>query len=1339
MVTDAAGCTNSFSDAVGNTGAPTISTNWQTNPMCNGSCDGSISVTASGVNAPFTYSWNTSPVQTTSSVSNLCPGTYIVQAINSVNCSSFSSFTLPNPAQMSLNPTITNVSCNGGSNGNICLSPSGGTSPYTYQWLPGGQTTSCRNSLSAGTYSVVVTDAGGCDDTIAIPVAQPALLNVAITYTNVTCNGNCNGVALANVTGGTTLYTYAWSNGAPLSQIVGLCPNTYSINVTDANGCTASGSVTITQPAVLTSSITSTNITCNLLCDGTATMNPAGGTTPYSYLWNTTPNQTTGMISGLCVGNYQSTVTDANGCTSSNTVSITQPSAISVSVSTTNATCSGGCNGSATATVSGGTGAYTYLWNPSSQTTSAATGLCTGTYTLSVTDANGCPDPVTFSISAPPILQANITNVSPTCFGGCNGTATSAPIGGTGNYTYSWNTSPVQTTATATGLCSGSYTLTLSDGSGCSINQPVTIAAPPALTQASGVAGATCLVCNGSISVIASGGTSPYTFFWNTGATTANLTGLCAGVYVDSVLDANGCLNMDTIGVSNLGGPTVTVSTTSVTCNGMCDGTATVSSAVGNGPPWIYSWFPVIQTTQAITGLCATGSNPLFVTVTDTNGCKTVNGPNDILQPAALSANASVTNATCSGICNGSVTLTTSGGTGAYTFAWSPGGMTTQNISSQCAGTYTVVIKDANNCSFTAAVTIGQNTILTSSVTSTNVPCNASCVGTASVIISGGTLPYTYSWCNAQTSSAATGLCAGTCTITTTDAIGCVKIDSAVITQPNPLLANITITNPLCNNSCDGSLSASPTGGTPPYTYVWMPGNATTNSISGLCAGNDTLIITDANNCTSTTTVTLVNPLPIASTHTVTNASCANVCDGAIDITSSGGTGAYTFLWFPSGQNTQNVTGVCFGKDSVFITDGNGCSFTDTMNVNATTLVIAMAGNDTSFCLGGTATLCSNSINATSITWYNISAGWTSVGTTNCVNVSPSVGTTDFALVAVNGGCTDTDTVSVIVNNYPMLVLSGKDTICAGDSTTLCAAGAIAFTWYSLPAWTPIATGSCITVAPTSATCYGVIGLNGVCSDSDTVCVTVLAMPIAMAGNDTAFCSGGIVSLCSSSLNAVSQTWYNANSSPWTLIDTTKCISVTPPAGINNFALIASNGICSDTDTVAVTIYVAPPVNAGPDVTIITGGSSVMSATGNGTYSWSPATGLSCVTCLNPTATPSATTSYVLTVTDVNGCTASDSITVTVVNNVVPNDGLSPNGDGINDYWIIPGIASFPEATVQVFNRWGELLYSSVGYTTPWDAKYKGKDLPVGTYYYIIDLHSDLVKEPITGPITIMR
>jgi gliding motility-associated-like protein len=1331
-ITDATGCSANFQIGVGNTSGPTVTVTYSANPTCNASCDGAITVSATG-SGPFDYLWSPNG-EITPNISALCAGTYIVQVDDNVPCTSFSSIVISNPPQISSNPNITDASCKGGSNGSICLAPSGGNSPYNFRWNGGAVTTaSCITGLSAGTYTVIIADATSCDDTVLISVAEPSMLTVSITPTNVFCNGNANGTATAVVSGGTTLYTYAWSTGSVLPGIAGLSSGNYSVTVTDNNGCIATSSVSISQPISLTTTASPTNITCKSLCDGSISITASGGTSAYTYAW-LPGGETTSSISGLCFGNYAATITDSQGCTSTNTVIITEPIAISATVTPTNVTCFGGCNGIASASVSGGTGAYSYLWNAGGLTTSAVTGLCANAYTLTTSDVNGCSTTNLFSITAPTILQAGITNTPTSCTSTCDGTATSSPQGGAGGYSYLWSNG--QTTSTATGLCVNTYTLTLSDANGCSIIKTTNIISPSALTQVSSIGGATCLICNGTISVLGSNGTGPYSYFWSTGATTATITGLCAGVYIDTVKDAKGCISIDTIAVANTTGPVINISGTNISCFGSCNGTATVSPVTGNGPPWLYSWSftTPTQTTQTATGLCP---NQYFGSVTDMNGCVAIANVT-VTEPTQLKSNAVATNATCFGICDGSITTSASGGTGAFTYNWLPGGQTTASILSQCVGTYTLTLKDANNCSITNTVTIGQNTILSSTVTATNNTCNTSCNGTGAISIVGGTAPYTYLWTGGQTTSAVTGLCAGNYTITVNDLVGCVNINTITITAPTALVANVTSVNPLCNASCNGGVSSTISGGTASYTYLWMPGGLTTSSVTGLCAGGYTLSIVDANLCAVTNTIILTEPAAISATNSVSDANCINTCNGSINISPAGGTTPYVFSWFPGGQSSQNITGLCSGNFSVTITDANLCAaVTYTMSVGIKTLVAAAAGKDTSFCLGGVATLMSTSTNASSVSWYQLPT-WSLVGSTNTVSVSPPVGNTSYALIAFNGICSDTDTVMVTVFSYPVVV-ANNTTICAGSNTTICALGANSYQWYQLPTWTPIASGTCITVSPSvGITNYGIIGMNGMCSDTDSVSVTVLAMPIANAGNDTAFCAGGKTTLCSKlSQNGFTFNWFDLPL--WTPRDTDTCTTVSPLV-TTNYVLIVSNGICSDTDSVSVIVHLNPIANAGSSVTILASGSTILNGNGNGSYLWTPAAGLSTTTDPNPTATPTATTTYVLLVTDTSGCTSRDTVKITIIGNVIPNDGISPNGDGINDIWIIPGIEAFSNSLVQIYNRWGELLFSTDDYkSNKWDGTFKGKALPVGTYYYVINLNSDLFKDPVTGPITILK
>jgi hypothetical protein len=403
----------------------------------------------------------------------------------------------------------TNVSCFGGSNGSATVTRSGGTGGYTQSWSPFGGTAATATGLTAGTYTVTVTDANGCSATQNFTITQPPALSVTpLSQTNVSCNGGNNGAASINTpTSGAGGYTYNWTPGTPTgdgtTSVTGLTAGTWTCTVTDANSCTATQNFTITQPTALAVTAASqTNVTCNGGNNGAASINtPTGGAGGYTYNW--TPGTPTGdgttSVTGLTAGTWTCTVTDANGCTTTQNFTITQPTALAVTAaSQSNLSCNGAGNGAASVNVpTGGTPPYTYNWSPgtpSGDGTPSVTGLNSRNWTCTVTDANGCLASQTFTITQPTGLGTSIgsqTNV--TCFGGTNGSASANGSGGTAPYTYLWSNG--NTTTTITNLTAGTYTLTVTDANGCTTNRPFIITQPAAIntavTQASGVLTAT--------------------------------------------------------------------------------------------------------------------------------------------------------------------------------------------------------------------------------------------------------------------------------------------------------------------------------------------------------------------------------------------------------------------------------------------------------------------------------------------------------------------------------------------------------------------------------------------------------------------------------------------------------------------------------------------------------------------------------------------------------------------------------------------------------------------------------------------------------------------------------
>ena len=491
-----------------------------------------------------------------------------------------------------LSTSVTNILCNGASTGGVTLTLSGGSSPFTYQWTgPGSYTATTQNisGIAAGTYKVVVTASGGCKDSTTVNVTQgPAIVSSIASQTNVSCNGGNNGAATINASGGTGTLSYSWApSGGTSNSASGLTAGTYICTITDANNCTHAQTVIITQPTTITSSVASqANLTCYNGSNGSANISVSGGVSPYTFQWTGPGSYTasTQNISGIPAGTYSCTITDANNCTHTQTVSITQPAQIALSISSqSDVGCNGGNNGAATISVSGGTSPYTYSWSPVGGTAATATNLSAGTYTCTVTDVNNCQQTINVVITQPTVLSATTQSTNTNC-GTNSGSASVTVSGGTTPYSYSW--SPLGgTTAIASNLGAGSYTCTITDAHSCTLQKSFHILSNSTLTATTSHSNVSCFGGNnGTASVNASGGSTPYNYSWSPiGGTSANATSLTAGNYTCTITDNNSCIFFvyDTITQPTAITASI-ISQSNVLCNGGSTGSVNIIAAGGS-------------------------------------------------------------------------------------------------------------------------------------------------------------------------------------------------------------------------------------------------------------------------------------------------------------------------------------------------------------------------------------------------------------------------------------------------------------------------------------------------------------------------------------------------------------------------------------------------------------------------------------------------------------------------------------------------------------------------------------------------------------------------------------
>ena len=744
-----------------------------------------------------------------------------------------------------LSGVVTNVACNGVSTGAVNLTVDSGTTPLTYAWS-NGATTQDVTGLAAATYTVTVTDANNCTGTKSFIVTEPTALAVSVVGSNVSCLNGIDGSIDATVSGGTGAYTYMWSNGAITQDVTGLVADTYTVTVTDANGCTASTSTPITQPTAISISLVGSNVSCFNGTDGSIDATVSGGTGAYTYAWSN--GATTQDVTGLAVGTYTVTVTDGNSCTTITSTPITQPAtAVTVGVVGSNVSCLNGIDGSINATVSGGTGAYTYMWS-NGAITQDVTGLVADTYTVTVTDANGCTASTSTPITQPTAISISLVGSNVSCFNGTNGSIDATVSGGTGAYTYLWSNGAI--TQDVTGLAAGTYTVTVTDANGCTASTSTPVTQPTALAISGVAAGATCNGGNnGSVTLTVTGATAPYTYLWSNTAATKDITGLAAGNYSVTVSDANGCTATDSYTVTAQSSIVLSGVADNATCNGTSTGSVDITLS-GGATPYTIAW----STTAATEDITNVAAGTYTVTVTDDNGC-TATDSYIVTEPTAIAVSGAVTDANCNGSTDGDVDLTVTGGTAPYTYAWSTTAAT-EDITNVAAGTYTVTVTDDNGCTATDSYTVTEPTAVLVSGLVTDANCNGSSDGEVDVTISGGVAPYTYVWSNAATTEDITGLAAGSYDVTVTDANGCTTTGAFTVVDGSSLSLAAVITDATCLDSLDGEIALTVTGGIAPYAFAW-DNTATTANLAGLAVGDYTVTVTDANGCLEVETVTV--------------------------------------------------------------------------------------------------------------------------------------------------------------------------------------------------------------------------------------------------------------------------------------------------------------------------------------------------------------------------------------------------------------------------------------------------------------------------------------------------
>lgn len=1146
-------------------------------------------------------------------------------------------------------------------------STSGPTGTWTYQWDFGDPASGAANTSTSinathtystqGTYQVrlivTLTTTSYClggfyqDTIIKTIVIPPGFTTSNVSSLNATCFGLNNGSATVTPQTGTPPFSYQWSpSGGSAATATGLAPGNYTVIVTDSRGCTGVLPVTIGQPPALAQvgpSITA-NVTCAGGNNGSASVTMTGGTPPYTYQWSAgTPNGSS--VSGLPAGTHQVVVTDFRGCTYTATVTITEPPPLQINIVPPAPICQG-MTVNLNAVVQGGVGPYQYLWSGGSTGSGlTVTPSATTTYTLTVTDANGCSPatgPVSVTVTVLPTTIPISAQVSYVCAGQ---TAVLNAAAGMSNYVWTnlvnGNSIVVGNNSTLTVNpvnLTNYYTVSYTSPNGCIGYENFEVGVNNfTLAPISPVA-----ICAGSTTTLTGpAGLSAYVWSPATGLSTNGIanpqvTPSSTTTYTLIATNAAGCTDTTTaiVTVNNV---VLTATPSASVCNGY---SASLQATPGLAS---YIWTPAagLSASNVANPIASPASSTTYTVIaTDINGCTatatstvTVNG---------LTITATPTVAICEGYSTG---LATTPGLAAY--SWSPAtGLDSTNVASPIANptsttTYTIIATDANGCTGTATTTVVVN-----SLNIATSPSVAICNGTsANLGVTPGLSAYTWSPAVNLSSSTisnpvATPAATTTYTVIATDANGC--IDSASTTVTVNELQLIAPVNPSICIGYSTQLNSNP--GLASYNWSPAAGLSATNISNPLASLNATttytLIATDANGCTDTEsyTVTVGNPVVTA------NAPAAICIGDTLQLSATPGFASYS--WSPAASlNSGSISGPAANPSTtttytVIATASGGCTATATTTVTVNSLTLS-AIPGIAVCLGDAGTLNADA----GLSAYD----WTPSTGLNTANISnptaAPTATTQYTLVATDfNGCKDTVTTTVTVNEL-QLPAAVNPNICIGYSTTLNTTPGLAS--YS---WSPAAGLNATNIAnpvagPASTTTYTLIATdaNG-CSDTENYTVSV-GNPIVTANAPGAICIGSSMPL-SATPGFVSYAWSpavglssgnisNPQASP--SATTTYTVTATSPGG------------CTATATTTVTVN-SLNLSAIPSSSICLGFSTNLNADAGLTdYNWVPSTGLSSTNIANPAANPTSTTQYTVTATDINGCT--DAVTTTVVVN----------------------------------------------------------------------------------------
>ena len=891
------------------------------NESCEGN-DGTFTLSSSNAQQPITFDYGTGPTQIPI-FSNLSAGTYMVTATDAAGCDATLTVIISQDPTPSLSIINTDNENCGAADGSFTVQASGGIAPYIYE-LDNGQIsrTPTFNNLTAGSYIVSVVDANNCSATQAINIQRTGSINVSIAdMRDDNCNG-ANGAFRIAATGGQIPYTYDLGNGAVTSnEFTGLTAGNYAVTVMDVNACSTVANVNINGSSAPVTTINNVTQTTCSQATGAVSIGVTGGTAPFQYDIGT-GNRNTPNFDNLAAGNYVITVTDANNCSTTQAITINEPSSPALSIiSSQDATC-GNANGAVSVISGGGEAPYTYDIGRGITTNPNFSSLAEGNYTVTVYDANNCSDVMAVTINNSPTPTVAIANKQDAS---CNLNNAILTVIGTGiaPFTYDIGTGP-STNPTFNDLAAGIYTVTLTDDNNCTASTTIEIEStggPQINVQ--NTSEARCDKANGSITVSAFGGFAPYTYDIGNGPTdNPEFSDLPGGNYVVTLTDDNGCTAIQSVTLGNLPAPTFGIGNFIKASCGEANGSFSVS-AFGGLAPYSFS-IGGESTTNSVFSDLRTGF--YTVVVTDANNCAT---SLSVEVEGTTKPEIEVTNlqaANCS-TADGQFDLVVTGGVAPYFFDLGDGESTDNTFRNLNAGNYEVTITDASNCSQVKIIEVAGSSDINLTVTDQLPAACGADNGSFTINPTGGQSPYSYTLNGIPYPSASfTNLAAGSYAISAIDANGCSSSQPITIAATDgPSLAVEVITN--CGEA-NATINVTPTQGQAPYRYDIGDGLTTLSTFRSVAAGTYQLKVVDAGGCESTKNVivNIATQEPIAAIEIMQEPGC-NTANGSIKINVTRGIPPYIYALSETEQSPfSTFSNLSAGDYDITVTDAGGCS-----------------------------------------------------------------------------------------------------------------------------------------------------------------------------------------------------------------------------------------------------------------------------------------------------------------------------------------------------------------------------------------------------------------------------